>query len=134
MTIFKPIDRTLEGTGIAYRLTEAGFRRVLEQEIEMDDNLDGVRFTVEDVEQHIGIPYGYARTLMVRLFNWPQDKELKDVELIVGKESDLYQTLQGAKFIKGTTSHKEDLSKLDILNYIKDSSKHIIDLSTWIKD
>lgn len=134
MSYIVDIERTLESGFSTYRYLENGNIRILEQGREMEDDLEGVRFFIEDVMEYMDIPYGYARTLMYRLFNWPQDIDLWKTEIIIGKKSDIYKKLQGYKKVKGFVDIDEDLTKEELLDYIKRSSKHTINLSTWIKD
>lgn len=100
----------------------------------MSDSIEGIKFTIQDVQDHLGIPYGYARTLMYRIFNWPQDIELHNIEIVIGKDSDFYQKMLGQSFIKGTININEDLTKVQILDYIKEAAKSVINLSPWIKE
>lgn len=131
MSIYVDVPRELEEGG--FRYLENGILRILEEGIEMETGVTGTPFVIEDVMDYMSIPYGYARTLMVRLFDLPQDLEFLGKTIVIGKDDDLYKQLQTMNVIKSTMYTDEYLPKEAILEYIKVSSKHIINLDPWVK-
>lgn len=131
MSIYVDVPRELEEGG--FRYLENGILRILEEGIEMETGVTGTPFVIEDVMDYMSIPYGYARTLMVRLFDLPQNLEFLGKTIVIGKDDDLYKQLQTMNVIKSTMYTDEYLPKEAILEYIKVSSKHIINLDPWVK-